>query len=223
MGIVKAAQQAVKAVPAAQKYRYGEISPAYLIQEGRCVSIEKQNGNEEWYREQLLGTYWAFNSCGVGIFQSFGILQIDNTFEDKAAFLSMVVKKYYTCGNVLYVLTNHQLNDSVHLLLQEIGSKELTRFNNLYHGPRKLHVFHVNVRNAIGRYVDNNGDPLKEPPKDDSGVWIEPKTVSRDFQHLPYKPPAKPKEAKNVAKSAEPAVVDPNLPQAIPEPRKETE
>lgn len=108
-------------------------------------------------------------SCGVGWLQDFSSVSFYN-WKDKAEWVSALYRNMYQPGNVLYAITQNQLQNHGHLLLVELGATQITEFPNLTHSPNRMLVFHVNIRNAVGRFCNKYGEPYAEPPKDASEV-----------------------------------------------------
>lgn len=139
------------------------------------------------YQTSLLG------SCGLGSLSHFTYAPSKFTdWQDEAEWLSAIYRALYTPGQVLYCLTDVQAQSSVaHQALLKLGAKQIDDFPNIFHGPRTLKVFRVNVRNACGRFCNQYGEAYSEPPKDDSEVLpeqTEPQAAN-PYQYLPIKPP----------------------------------
>lgn len=112
----------------------------------------------------LFGTSRLLGGCGVGGLWSFNTINSDlSNFTDKAEFLAGVYRELHGAGNAIYCITNGQLSNAGHLALLEIGSREIAQFPNLCHGPYTMHLFLVNVHEAVNRFCDVNGTPYTEP------------------------------------------------------------
>jgi hypothetical protein len=127
--------------------------------------------------------------CDIGWMQTFSQQSAFTDWQDEAEWMAALYKHLYTCGHVTYCITNAQLNLASHRALVHIGATQIAEFPNLFHGPAMQFVFHVNLRDACGRYCDKYGDAYKEPPKDESEVIVSPTTAQpHGYQYLPTRP-----------------------------------
>jgi hypothetical protein len=140
---------------------------------------------KDW-RRQITFNSWL-GSCGVGWLQGFsGTEKEFEGFTDKAVWLARMYQLLYQPGHLLYTLADYQLNNPFHKLLVEIGARQIDEFPNITHGSAMMHVFRVNIRNAVGRYCNKYGEPYTEPPKDESEVEPEiTKPIDSGWMHLP--------------------------------------
>lgn len=113
--------------------------------------------------ESMYGTTRMLGGCGVGGLWHFSMYNPFATFADKAEFLSAVYRELRPAGNVLYCISDSQLRNDGHLALLEIGAKEIAVFPNLCHEPSMMHLFLVNVHEAVNRFCDVEGTPYTEP------------------------------------------------------------
>lgn len=86
-------------------------------------------------------------------------------FQNRAKFLEAFCGRWWSPGHFIYVLEPTQLRSELHQLFLEIGATKIAEFPNLTHGPAILQMFLVNVREATGKYLDDNRKALTEPPK----------------------------------------------------------
>lgn len=123
--------------------------------------------------------------CGMAGIEGFMYAPALKDWTDKAEFASIVYKHLYSQGTVIYVLSDIQLNNTVHKLFQELGAEEIAVFPNLYHRPNNIHLFKFNVRRACGRFCDKYGEPYAEPPKDASEVLPNEDEALATYAYLP--------------------------------------
>lgn len=165
-------------------FNYG--SPAVTIRNGpmSCCGIAEISG------------FYSSPFAGAGYLPK-------NQWEAKAAWLAGLYRNYRNPGHFIYIVTDEQLSNVLHRLLLEIGSKEVAVFPNLNHGPNKLHLHLFNIRDAVGKYIDDTGQPLpyKEPEKVPLTVVAKAEVVDElgpiEVVVKPKKRAAKTKEAKN--------------------------
>jgi hypothetical protein len=127
--------------------------------------------------------------CGLAGLEGFNSMSGFKDWNDKAEWLACLYRSLYYRGHVVYCITDWQLENAAHIALLEIGSREIAVFPNLYHGPRMLHLFVVNVRNTAGRFCNKYGEAYPVPPKDDSEIipeQTEP-SVASVYQTLPVR------------------------------------
>jgi hypothetical protein len=146
----------------------------YVNQTSRMVLREGQGVHHGGLRvlKNTGGSYFL-GCCGLSGLESFGYVPAFANWQDQAEYLACLYRELYSQGTAVYVLTQDQLRNPLHLLLLEVGAVEVAMFPNLYHGPRMLHLFRVNVRNICGCYCNKYGDAYAEPPKDDSEIIPE--------------------------------------------------
>lgn len=122
------------------------------------------------------GSYFL-GCCGLAGIEGFNDVRFTD-WQDKAEFMACIYRELFTKGTAVYAITREQLDNPLHQALLECGSTQIAEFPNLYHGPRMMHMFKVNVRNICGRFCNLYGEAYAEPPKDDSEIIPEQTTVS---------------------------------------------
>jgi hypothetical protein len=118
------------------------------------------------------GSYFL-GCCGLSGLENFGHVPAFANWQDEAEYMACLFRELYSQGTAIYALTTDQLQNRLHQMLLTMGAVEVATFPNLYHGPRIVHLFKVNIRNICGRFCDKYGDAYAEPPKDDSEIIPE--------------------------------------------------
>lgn len=150
----------------------------------RAVVIGPDN---EQYKKGITVSKWALNSCGIGSIQGFYQLPcFTDSYVNRAEFLSVLYRELYNPGYAIYCLSDTQLFDNRHKALLEIGCRELASWPNLYHSPNKIHLFLVNVREGVGKFFNEYGEPFEKAP--DVVVPSPNANVVINYGELPKRP-----------------------------------
>lgn len=178
-----------------------EIAPAAVVplpkyqvfrenwQQQHASYVGPTNPQNPKWANGLEVSKWALGGCGLGLMQRFNTVNMFSSFADKALFMSLLYKELYTCGHVIYAITNNQESNPLHRALLEIGSTKIAEFPNLYHGPAYINVFLVNIRNCDGWFCDKYGEPFTEQPKQKPATPATHVTTPSNYNGVPVKPP----------------------------------
>lgn len=148
--------------------------PKYTVNANNfVVAVGARHPNLKCRIARNTGGSYFLNCCGMAGIENLGYAYSFVDWQDKAEVLACLYRELYSQGTVLYAITDHQLTNALHLALLEIGSQQIAEFPNLYHGPRMIHLFKLNIRNAAGRFCNKQGQAYAEPPKDDSEIIPE--------------------------------------------------
>jgi hypothetical protein len=139
----------------------------------KTVAISNKSGE---YLGQFYVSTWTMKCCGMGELSNLtaiaGMLYDGVVTKEEivaAIYLGMVTRSEkgdregYIPWNLLFTTTANYWDSPTHpvsLLLKEMGAKELDRFDNLAHGPNVLVVGRVNLKDSIGKFIDEQGNPL---------------------------------------------------------------
>lgn len=148
--------------------------PKYTVNANNFVVVAgTRHHNVKCRIARNTGGSYFLNCCGMAGIENLGQSSWFEDWQDKAEVLACLYRELYTNGTVIYAITDIQLKNALHLALLEIGSQQIAEFPNLYHGPRMVHLFKLNIRNAAGRFCNKQGQAYAEPPKDDSEIIPE--------------------------------------------------
>lgn len=138
------------------------------------------------YASGLSFCSWDLNCCGIASIQGFSGLVPSSEFASLADIVATLYRECYSPGHVIYCLSS-QLSHPIHLALKEIGSAQIAGFPNIFHGPERLSLWLVNIRDAVGKYCDIYGEPYLEPS---TKPWKPGTYNSPDkYQYLPKRQP----------------------------------
>lgn len=169
--------------------------PAIQIQHGlyRIVSEKVYDQYARYGHSDInvpgLTVACGLGGCGFGFMYGFDSLDGVADFAPTAEFLAALYRAAYNCGILHYSITKSQVvYSSTHRALKRIGAVQIGEHPNMYHGSTILQTWMVNVRDGVGLFYDEFGDPFKEEP---SPMPPIPKFATRrtgtDFGKLPVR------------------------------------
>lgn len=115
----------------------------------------------------------AMACCGITTIAGFGAFRLVD-FADKAALLEHLYQNNFSSRQYMFVVNKAQrgigqytTKDSTFALFEEIGAKLVHTADNFNMGTKKSLFFYIlDIKNAIGPYLDARGNALmKEPVK----------------------------------------------------------
>lgn len=145
--------------------------PLYPGQKEGTVNL----GGSMYIQQHLL------ECCGLVGLSYFGVNSF-HSFAEEAEYVEYLYGQTMLPGHIIYAITDRQ-SDTIpvnttyekrpgdgskavaeHKILLKCGAKMIAEFPNLNHGPAKIQIYLVNIRDAKGIYLDMNGKALKEDP-----------------------------------------------------------
>ncbi len=150
-----------------------------------CTGLISENTST--YAKGLSYCGWDMNSCGVASIQGFNNTYPEpHTFPLKADLIATLYRECYNAGHTIYALASNQLYHPLHLALKEMGATQIAEFPNLFHGPERMSIWLVNIRDAVGMYCNEYGEPYTEPSKEPWKPSVHVRTSA--YQYLPKRP-----------------------------------
>lgn len=140
--------------------------------------------------ELAITNNWIMGCCGIGEIRKVTYVYVLPTFADKAKWLAALYVSLYNCGHALFTITKGEHHRAGVAALIELGAIKIAEFPNLYHGPRMLELYLVNVRDGVGRFFNEYGEPFSEPPNPMPPIperTMKPLDADAEYQHLPVK------------------------------------
>jgi hypothetical protein len=130
---------------------------------------------------------YTLGSCAIGGLKYFTYVFQFVSWNDKAEMMACLYRALYMRGHVIYSLDESQLNNALHQALVEIGSRQVDAFPNIYHGPKMMYLFRVNIRNCAGRFCDKMGNAYTDEASVNPAHIITEQTERQgtNYQNMP--------------------------------------